>query len=242
MADERRPAAGSGCDDVRGSLELFALDALDPSERDAVLTHLDGCAGCRAELVAAEEVLGSVLLLAPGADVPAGFVEEVAGAAASREPGPVADQGRVDRRHRRPARWVGVAAACVVVALLLTGLGVALGTVFAADDQVAAPPVTTTAGARTAPLLTTDGSVAGSVAVDDAGRRLVMAVDSVVPGVAYDCVVRASSGALVTVGSWTPTTSGSARWQVSLDPDLGAVEEVLLGGPGAVTLATARLT
>ena len=38
-----------------------------------------------------------------------------------------------------------------------------------------------------------------------------MAVDLVLPGVPYDCVVRTESGDLVTVGSWTPTSAGGAQ-------------------------------
>lgn len=38
-------------EEVRDALDALALDALDISERDAVLEHLAGCAACRAEFV-----------------------------------------------------------------------------------------------------------------------------------------------------------------------------------------------
>lgn len=243
MADELRPVGGTSCDDVRDSVELLALDALDPSERDVLMAHVDSCAGCRSDLAAAEDALGSLLLLAPAVEVPAGFADRaVAASGASPSGGVEVTELHPDRRRPRSARWIGIAAACVVVGLLLTGLGVALGTVFAADDQVVAPPVTSLPIARRAPLLAADGTVTGSVLVDDAGPSLVMAVDTVAAGVPYDCVVRTPSGELVTVGSWTPAAGGSASWAVPLDPALVPVDTVLLVGPGGLTLATATLT
>jgi hypothetical protein len=242
VADDLRPVDGPSCDDVRESLELLALDALDPAERDVLRAHLDGCAGCRAELTAVEEALGALLLLAPEAEVPPGFGEQVAvGGAGEDDLGdPVPAEGP-DGRRRHGIGWVGIAAACVVVALVLSGLAVALGTVFTDGGQVAAPPETSVPAVRRASLLAADGTVVGSVQVDDAGPGLVMAVDAVAPGVPYDCVVRTPSGELVTVGSWTPAGAGATSWAVPLDPALVPVDTVLLVGPGGATLATATL-
>jgi hypothetical protein len=241
MADDLRPVSAPGCDEIRDSIELLALDALDPAEHARLMTHVEGCAECRAELEQAEASVGSLLRLVPGADAdpPAGFTDRVVAARAAAV-GPAAEA--VAGGPSRSARWIGLAVAGVVVALLVTALGVALGSVFASDGQVAGPPATASPGARSGSLVTADGITAGSVSVDDGTGTLVMVVDTVAPGVAYDCVVRSAAGELVRVGSWTTATGGTARWTVALDPALGSVDQVLLVGPGDATLATAQLT
>jgi hypothetical protein len=45
---------GLSHEEARNALEALALDALDASERAAVMTHVDGCAVCRYELTALE--------------------------------------------------------------------------------------------------------------------------------------------------------------------------------------------
>lgn len=241
MADDLHAVGAAGCDEVRDSIELLALDALDPAERDLVLAHVEGCTVCHGELEVAREALGELLLLAPEVDVPPGFADRVLAGAPTSDQADQAPAAEESARRWGATRMVGVAAACVVVALLLTALGVALGTVFASDERAGDPTLTSVVGRRSAPLVTADGGQAGSVVVDDAGRTLVMAVDAVAPDVPYDCVVRAMSGELVRVGSWTPATPGGASWTVALDPALGQVDEVLLVGPGGTTLATAHL-
>ena len=87
------------------------------------------------------------------------------------------------------------------------------------------------------------GPSVGTVTIDGGDApTLAMAVDLVLPGVPYDCVVRTESGDLVTVGSWTPTSAGGAHWTVALDPALGELSEVRLVGPGDTTLATAQFS
>lgn len=53
-------STGMTHEDAREALDALALDALDASERDAVLAHLAGCAVCRAELVALQETVGDL--------------------------------------------------------------------------------------------------------------------------------------------------------------------------------------
>jgi len=238
MADDVVPVGAPDCDEVRDSLELLALDALEPAERARLMTHVDGCPSCRAELDRAEATVGEVLALAPEAEAPAGFGDRVVAAtvAAPAEPG-VATAGRPGSR-----RWFTLAVVGVVAAMLVTVLGVLFGGAFSSDGRVAGPPVTASPEARSAALVTADGASAGSVVVDDTTGTLFMVVDTVAPGVPYDCVVRSASGELVRVGSWTTTSGGPASWTVALDPGLGSVDQVLLVGPGATPLATAQLT
>lgn len=242
MADDLVPVGAPDCDEVRDSVELLALDALEPAERARLMAHVDGCASCRAELDRAEATVGELLALAPEAEVPAGFADRVVAAtvASPAEPGVVAHRASVGRPGSR--RWFTLAVVGVVAAILVTVLGVLFNGAFSSDPQVAGPPVTASPGARSAALVTADGASAGSVVVDDTTGTLFMVVDTVAPGVPYDCVVRSVSGELVRVGSWTTTSGGSASWTVALDPALGPVDQVLLVGPGDTTLATAQLT
>jgi len=246
MTDHQAPAAADPtCDEVRESVELIAVDGLDPVERDRLLRHVDDCADCRVALDQARETVASLLLVAPAATAPDGFSDRVV--AAAFPVAPPAHTGSAHRPLRRPAgarRLVGLAAACVVVALVVTALGIALGTVFASNERASGPATSTTVGEpRSAVLVTATGAQVGTVTLDGAdARTLAMAVDLVLPGVPYDCVVRTESGDVVTVGSWTPTSAGGAQWTVALDPTLGALSEVRLVGPGDTTLATARLS
>ena len=58
-------------DDQRDVTSLYALDALDDSERQAFETHLgDGCQVCRAEVDALQAVAGDLALTAPVRPVP----------------------------------------------------------------------------------------------------------------------------------------------------------------------------
>jgi hypothetical protein len=241
VAEDSTPVSAPACDEVRDSVELLVLEALESAEHARLMAHVDGCRACRAELDRAEAAVGVLLSLAPDAEVPTGFADRVVAAtisAPSEQPAsaPVGSAGPSGSR-----RWFTLAVAGVVVALLVTALGVALGRAFSSDGQVAAPPVTAAADVRSAALVRPDGAAAGSVVVDDVTGTLVMVVDAVTPGVAYDCVVRSASGELVRVGSWTTIAGGTATWTVALVPGLGSFDEVLLIGPGDTTLATAQL-
>ncbi|WP_207400943.1 anti-sigma factor family protein, partial [Actinomadura roseirufa] len=43
-------AAANGCPDVRASLGVYVLGAIDPAERSRLEAHLEGCSACRDEL------------------------------------------------------------------------------------------------------------------------------------------------------------------------------------------------
>jgi hypothetical protein len=243
MADDIVPGPDPGCDEVRDSVELLALDALEPAEAARLMAHVESCPSCRSELDRAEATVGELLALVPDAEVPAGFVDSVVDATVAApvaEPAVAVGGAAAVRPGSR--RWFALAVVAVVAALLVTALGALFSGAFSSDGQVAGPPVTASAQARSAALVRVDGASVGSVTVDDGTGTLFMVVDTVVPGVPYDCVVRSASGELVRVGSWTTTAGGSASWTVALDPALGSVDQVLLVGPGDTTLATAQLT
>src|SRR6188472_1566071 len=57
-------------DTAREALEALALDALDASEREAVMAHVAGCAECQRELAALESTASELALAAPPRPMP----------------------------------------------------------------------------------------------------------------------------------------------------------------------------
>jgi anti-sigma-K factor RskA len=97
----------------------YALDALDPEEREEYERHLAGCERCQEELAAFWEVTGALALASDGPAPPPGLRERILEAARA-EPQTVVSL-REARRHRRPRVLTAVAAIAAVVAI---GLGI----------------------------------------------------------------------------------------------------------------------
>ncbi|MFI0481913.1 anti-sigma factor family protein [Actinomadura sp. 9N215] len=143
----------NGCVDVRTSLGVYVLGALDPAERSQVEGHLAGCPACRDELAGLAglpAMLGRVdeAQLAQLAGPPPELLDALLSRAAERRRGrllplrrrtsggPDADgQGA----RRRVARWTPlIAAACLllVIGALFGGFVFPSGT----DETVSPPP------------------------------------------------------------------------------------------------------
>lgn len=113
-------------DELRDLLGAYALDAVDPDERDLVREHLAGCARCRAEVQEHQEV--ATYLAHGGADAPDGLWQRIADSLEDAPPGlrlVPADAAATEAAPRRAARprraaWVAAAAAAVLV---VGGLG-----------------------------------------------------------------------------------------------------------------------
>ncbi|MEJ2868809.1 zf-HC2 domain-containing protein [Actinomycetospora sp. OC33-EN08] len=175
---------------LRDRLGAYALDGLDAAERDAVETHLAGCADCRAELAAVAPLAGPLGLVDP--DLPAaarpgdagpgpgGFDDVLrrigAEDAAGPGPAPVRPLARP-----RPARRTGLllAAAGLVIALAGAAAGFGLGA------RSAQGPVEPVAVQALAPGVEADaGTIAHTWGVEvvltargfDAGRTYLVAV------------------------------------------------------------------
>jgi hypothetical protein len=117
-------------DDAREALEALALDALDASERDAVLAHVAGCATCQQELVALEQTVGQLALAVTPLPMPPAQRDRMrarllARAAADRAssdsfaPPARADVALIRRATPRrgvgPAVWMAIAASVVAI-------------------------------------------------------------------------------------------------------------------------------
>lgn len=112
-------------DEIAELLGAYALDAVDPDERDLVEEHLLSCARCRAEVAEHREVAS--LLAHSGADAPEGLWDRIAGSLEEAPPRldlapvrPIQAAPSAVARRWRPSR-AGVAltaAAAAVIALL----------------------------------------------------------------------------------------------------------------------------
>lgn len=125
------------CERIRDHLEAYALDALEPAEREEVERHLATCAECREEADALAEVVAlfpAALVVAspmsPAADVKERVLETVASHSApsqQRSPGMMRQRreahspapARVNRKSRNPVRLIAYA---VPVFLLILSL------------------------------------------------------------------------------------------------------------------------
>lgn len=144
------------CDEVRALAGELALGLVTGDERAAAITHLAGCAGCRAEVEELAVVADRLLLLAPEVEPPPGFTERVIAAVTS-----TAAPGATRRRRYR---LLAVAAAAVVV----TGAAGATGWAVARPDRetreyVGALKALGGSSLQGSKLVTPDGTDAGDV-------------------------------------------------------------------------------
>lgn len=108
--------------DLHTLVGAFALDALDPVEREEFESHLDTCETCQletAELTATAARLGSVVELQPSPAMRARVLDAV-----SRTP---QQRPNVVSLHEQPSsRWTsrGLAAAAAVLAVIGAGVGI----------------------------------------------------------------------------------------------------------------------
>jgi anti-sigma factor RsiW len=111
-------------DEISELLGAYALDAVEPHERDEIEEHLLSCARCRAEVADHREV--AALLAHGGADAPADLWDRIAGSLEEAPPrldlAPVADLAAARARRSNVSR-IGSAVA-VAAALLIAFLGV----------------------------------------------------------------------------------------------------------------------
>jgi anti-sigma-K factor RskA len=98
-------------------LAPYALDALEPAERDAFERHLDECADCRAQLAELQEVTGA-LAFAESVEPPPALRERILEAARAQ------NGARVIELPRR--RWIFSATAFAAAAAAVVAIGVGL--------------------------------------------------------------------------------------------------------------------
>ncbi|MFI0372702.1 anti-sigma factor family protein [Actinomadura sp. 1N219] len=136
----------NGCVDVRTSLGVYVLGALDPAERSQVESHLAGCPVCRDELAGLAglpAMLGRVdeAQLAQLAGPPPELLDGLLARAAAqrgRRVRPLSRRADGQGTGRRVARWTPLAAAACLLLVIGALFG---GLVFpSGSDETASPP------------------------------------------------------------------------------------------------------
>ena len=95
----------------------YALDALEPDERQAYEEHLAGCAQCQEDLASFWEVTGALALAATGPEPPPELRDRIVAAARAETQTVVPFRPR----RQRPRQILGAVAAIAAVALVALG-------------------------------------------------------------------------------------------------------------------------
>lgn len=226
----------SGTHDCGGDAAAYALGALEPAEAEAFERHLQGCAVCRDELAAFEEVVHALPASAPQHPAPKRLRRRVL-RAVREQPKPVAAP-RVRRSGGLTPTfvWRGVVlvGACAAVALaVLAGLDY-------------------TSGAAVRVIPARVAGIAGSASVRLSGGRgelIVRHLSPPPPGDIYELWLKRPRGAPAPTSVLFSVTSAGAG-EVGLPPRLSGVSEILVtpeppGGTSSPThtpVIVARLT
>ncbi len=181
---------------AREQLGAYVLEHLSDEERVAVRAHLDGCAECRAELVELEPVVAR--LSGVNADrltdrpaVPPGLGDLVV------------SRLMVEQRRRwRPARWVELVAAAVVVGVVGVGLGW-----YASESSRPVVPVEAVAVAGTASGV----SASAGVVPHTWGVEIKLTATGFSEGTPFQVVVTDRQGRDVDAGAFVGTGSVEMR-------------------------------
>lgn len=176
----------------------YALDALDPAEREAFERHLEGCEQCREELASFWEVTSALAVAADGPAPTAGLRDRILADVRAEQQTVVS----LDSRRRVPSAFAALTAVAAAVAI---GLGIySISLSGQLDDTKAALTAQESAAAVLAdPTATT-------VALQSGSGRLVVADDGAAVLVVDDL---AAAPAGMTYQAWvvegqTPVSAG----------------------------------
>jgi Putative zinc-finger len=204
------------CRDIRHSLGVYVLGAIDPAERSVVDAHLSSCPECR------EELAGLAGLPALLRRVPVGEAQHLADADPDDDMVPGNDVPSElmlpsllarTTRIRRARRWRGLAAAAAVV--LAAGTAGAIG--YSAVHQggpASSPPSAVTH--FTSAVSGSNPQTGVSATIRYAKKSWGTALDTQVHGVPANTrcqlEITDSAGHTTVVGSWTTTYDEGTTW------------------------------
>ena len=115
-------------DELTGLVGAYALDALDDDEREVFERHLQTCAECAEEVRGLRNAAAELSHLSEVGPPPQLRAAVLGAVARSRPLPPLIDTARADnvlplRRDRTKALWQGLAAACALIAIAVSGWG-----------------------------------------------------------------------------------------------------------------------
>ena len=213
----------------------YALDALDPDEREAYEAHLEGCEQCQQELASFWEVTGGLAAAADGPAPNPALRERILDAARSEQ------QHVVPISSRRRISPV-LASVTAIAAAVAIGLGIyAVSLNNQLDDSKAALSAQQTAAAvladANATTVTMNGG-SGKVVVDDAGTAVLVlnALPPAPAGKTYQAWV-ITDNTPVSAGVFAPT-GDHAVVPIPQTVPAGAVVAVTIEPDGGVSAPT----
>jgi hypothetical protein len=202
---------------LMASAEL-AAGVIDEPDRSLLFDHAETCPSCRSDLDGMADAVDRLVVLAPAAEPPPGFEAAVLrGWAEATDRSP----GGSSAPAARP-RLAALAAAAVVTLAVGVALGRLLGGIDPSDRPVAEAPADLAAGQGAKPLTMADGTVVGSMFLDETDpKTLVMVLTRAEPGERYRCLLVDAAGGERELGSWTGVGWHGGSWSIPLPPDAG---------------------
>ena len=223
------------CERYADELAELALGTMTGRERAHILTHVESCPGCQAEMEQLSLAADSLLEVVPGVEPPLGFevrlMERLGTGGATR---------RLVRRHWR-LRQSALVLACL---LLLAAAGVGAG--WLVRGAGSRPPVARTAFGtepgghiETASLVSAGRALGEVVVYSGPTSWLSMTLDDGSWSGEATCQIRLADGTTVPLGTfWLEKGYGS--WSVVLPPGTGHIQLASVVTADGV-LATAHL-
>jgi anti-sigma factor RsiW len=233
-------SGAASCRDIRHSLGVYVLGAIDPAERAQVDEHLATCADCREEL-ASLAGLPALLRRVPTAEAERLAVADqadLADPAAEDTPAGEMLPSLLARtaQVRRVRRWRELAAAAAVAVLAL-GAGAAGASVLASGTPGFPPHAQAAARHTWHTVSAVDAQTGSTLTVKYAsvpwGTTMTARVSGIPPGTVCQFVVTDTQGRHFVVGGWRVNYRGWPVWypaSTSLaDASLGSFQ-VTAGG------------
>ena len=209
----------------------YALDALDPQEREVFESHLAECEDCAAEVRSFTETAAELSHISLAGPPPALRADVLAAISNVRPLAPVTDNV-IPLRRSRVTRWAwqGVAAACALIAIVAGGWGI----------QQHRDATRTTAGSAIATVLSASDATAVSGPVGSGHATLIYSratkkvalLGTSVPTLPADksyelwMIKRDAAGGQVFTPAGTFTPTGDGRVRVVAAGDLAGVSEM----------------
>jgi anti-sigma factor RsiW len=210
-------SGAASCREIRHSLGVYVLGAIDPAERAQVDEHLATCADCRDEL-ASLAGLPALLRRVPTAEAERLAVADQGDPAAEETAGGDEMLPSLLARTaqaRRVRRWRELAAAAAVVVLAL-GAGAAGASVFASGTS--GSPSHVSAGARHTwhTVSGVDSTTGATLTVKYAsvpwGTTMTARVSGIPAGTVCEFVVTDTHGHRFVLGGWRVNYRGGPVW------------------------------
>jgi anti-sigma-K factor RskA len=232
----------AGCGDIRQSLGVYVVGAIDPAERAIVDAHLSTCQDCREEL-AGLAGLPALLGRVPLEDAERLALDSAQLSDLEEPPAELLDSllRRIAER-RRARRWRGVVAAAAA-AVIAVGGGIG-GGLLISHGQGSAPHIAGGGPSKPPEVVLganprTHVSVAVSYTQKKSGTSMKVLVAGIRSGTVCQFWVTTSSGQHLLAGSWTVYGNHATSWYGGSSPVAAASVtsfDITAGGKVLVTI------